>query len=128
MHTGYYVTSQASRRRSRSHSVGHQGGCLLPQPYLGAVVSYDNFELQTFTARAKAAQQRFQELGRRVLRTRGALTQTQRVRLYQATVWPCLAYSLVFVGVTTAVYKGVISVLAASPRKSDLARFLPYSL
>ena len=90
-------------------------------------MSYDNFELQTFTARAKAAQQRFQELGR-VLRTRGVLTQTQRVRLYQATVWPCLAYSLVFVGVTTAVYKGVISVLAASPRKSDLARFLPYSL
>ena len=85
-------------------------------PYLGAVLSYDNFELQTFTARAKAAQIRFQELGR-VLRTRGALTQKQRARLYQATVWPCLVYSLVFVGVTAAVYKGVLSVIAGHYRK-----------
>ena len=34
-------------------------------PYLGAVLSHDNSELQTFTAHAQAAQQRFQELGRR---------------------------------------------------------------
>ncbi|CAE7466581.1 unnamed protein product [Symbiodinium sp. CCMP2592] len=102
--------------RIRSGSQDYWIPTAATMPYLGAVLSYDSFEQQTFAARAQVAQQRFQELGR-VLRTRGALTQRQRARLYQATVWPCLAYSLVFVGVTMPVYKGCVSVLAGHYRK-----------
>ena len=87
--------------------------CQSSMPYLGAELSYDNFELQTFKTRAAQAKSRFQEF-RRVLRT---ITCRHRLRLYKAIIWPTLWYSLVSVGVTTDVLKGVCSLLAVQLRK-----------
>ena len=85
-------------------------------PYLGATLSYENFELQTFQTRAKAAQSRYQEL-RKVLRSNGALSLRHRLRLYKATAWPALWYALGSVGVTGEVLRGAVSVVAGHLRK-----------
>ena len=90
--------------------------CQSSMPYLGAALSYDNFELQTFKTRAAQAKSRFQEL-RRILRTDGAITCRHRLRLYKAIIWPTLWYSLASVGVTIDVLKGVCSLLAVQLRK-----------
>ncbi|CAE7678489.1 unnamed protein product, partial [Symbiodinium necroappetens] len=90
--------------------------CQSSMPYLGAALSYDNFELQTFKTRAAQAKSRFQEL-RRVLCTDGAITCRHRLRLYKAIIWPTLWYSLASVGVTIDVLKGVCSLLAVQLRK-----------
>ena len=90
--------------------------CQSSMPHLGAELSYDNFELQTFKTRAAQAKSRSQEL-RRVLRTDGAITCRHRLRLYKAIIWPTLWYSLVSVGVTTDVLKRVCSLLAVQLRK-----------
>ena len=79
--------------------------------YLGATLSYDNFELQTFKTRATQAVTRFQELTR-VLLVNGAITLRHRLRLYKAIIWPTLWYSLSSVGVTVDVLRGVCSLLA----------------
>ena len=84
--------------------------------YLGATLSYDNYEMKTFRGRAHCAQVRFQEL-RKVLRSNGALSPRHRLRLYKATVWPALWYSLGAVGVTGEVLRGVISVVSGHLRK-----------
>ena len=85
-------------------------------PYLGAMLSYNHFELQTFRTRASSAQQRFQEL-RKVLRTNGMLSARHRLRVYKATVWPALWYALSPVGVNGEVLRGVVSLLAGHLRK-----------
>ncbi|CAE7330741.1 unnamed protein product, partial [Symbiodinium microadriaticum] len=90
--------------------------CSTSMPYLGATLSYDNFELQTYKTRAQQAHARFQEL-RRVLRTNGAIACRHRVRIYKATVWPTLWYALSSVGLTVDVLKGVGSLLAGHLRK-----------
>ncbi|CAE7531981.1 unnamed protein product, partial [Symbiodinium necroappetens] len=84
--------------------------------YLGATLSYDNYELKTFQNRAHCAQLRFQEL-RKVLRSNGALSARHRLQLYKATVWPSLWYSLSAIGVTGEVLRGVTSVLSGHLRK-----------
>ena len=90
--------------------------CATQMPYLGAELSYDNFELKTFKGREKQATARFQEL-RRVLRTNGSITTRHRLRIYKAIVWPTLWYALSSVGITTEVLRGVCSVLAGHLRK-----------
>ncbi|CAE7356962.1 unnamed protein product, partial [Symbiodinium sp. KB8] len=90
--------------------------CATQMPYLGAELSYDNFELKTFKGREKQAIKRVQEL-RRVLRTNGSITVRHRVRIYKAIVWPTLWYALSSVGITTEVLRGVCSVLAGQLRK-----------
>ncbi|CAE7359427.1 unnamed protein product [Symbiodinium microadriaticum] len=90
--------------------------CATQMPYLGAELSYDNFELKTFKGREKQATARFQEL-RRVLRTNGSITVRHRLRIYKAIVWPTLWYALSSVGITTEVLRGVCSVLAGHLRK-----------
>ena len=90
--------------------------CSTSMPYLGATLSYDNFELQTYETRAQQANARFQEL-RRVLRTNGAIACRHRLRIYKATVWPTLWYALSSVGLTVDVLKGVGSLLAGHLRK-----------
>ena len=90
--------------------------CSTTMSYLGATLSYDNFESQTFHTRASQAKARFQELGR-ILRTNGAITQRHRVRLYKAIIWPTLWYSLSSIGVTVDVLRGVSSLLAVQLRK-----------
>ena len=89
---------------------------LLAIPYLGAQLSYDNFELQTCKTRAQAAQQRFLELGR-VLRSRSSLSTSHRLRLYLATVWPSLMYAIPYVGVNSEVFRLVVSTVSGHLRK-----------
>ncbi|CAE7194789.1 Pol [Symbiodinium sp. CCMP2592] len=84
--------------------------------YLGATLSYGNFEQQTLQTRAAQTTRRFQEL-RRVLRTNGALTLRHRLRLYKAVIWPILTYALTSVGVTNEVLKGVCSLMSGHLRK-----------
>jgi len=85
-------------------------------PYLGSVLSYENFELRNFQHRASSAQLRFQEL-RRVLRSQSTFSRPHRLRVYCATVWPALWYSLSSVGVTAVVLRGMISLIAGHLRK-----------
>ena len=67
--------------------------------YLGAVTTYDSCATATLRRRtllAKAAHSRL----RSVLHAYRTLTVTHRVRLWRATVWPCLAYGLEICGLT----------------------------
>ena len=67
--------------------------------YLGAVTTYDSCATATLRRRtllAKAAHSRL----RGVLHAYRTLTITHRVRLWKATVWPCLAYGLEICGLT----------------------------
>ena len=102
--------------RIRCEAVDVYVPCATTLAYLGAVLSYGNYELQTYKTRAAQATKRFQEL-RRVLRTNGALSQRHRLRLYKAVVWPILVYSLTSVGVTIEVLKGVCSLVSGQLRK-----------
>ncbi|CAE7427449.1 L96 [Symbiodinium sp. CCMP2592] len=102
--------------RIRCHDNDMYIPCATSMPYLGATLSYDNFELQTYKTRSVQARSRFQEL-KRVLRTNGALAERHRVRLYKAIIWPTLWYALSSVGVTCDVLRGVCSLLAMQLRK-----------
>ena len=67
--------------------------------YLGAVTTYDSSASATLRRRtllAKAAHSRL----RSVLHAHRSLTVHHRVRLWRATVWPCLAYGLEVCGLT----------------------------
>ena len=69
--------------------------------YLGAVTTYDSSATATLRRRtllAKAAHSRL----RSVLHAYRTLTVTHRVRLWRATVWPCLAYGLEVCGLSEA--------------------------
>ena len=84
--------------------------------YLGATLSYGNYEMQTFQPRAANTTRRFQELCR-VLRTNGALALRHRLRLYKAVLWPILTYALASVGITNEVLRGVCSLISGQLRK-----------
>eukprot|EP00439_Symbiodinium_sp_Y106_P051758 s5093_g6.t3 len=55
-------------------------------PYLGAILSYGNFELATAKHRAAQATANFGQL-RSVLRTNGPLSQARRLSVYKLCVW-----------------------------------------
>ena len=85
-------------------------------PYLGVVLSYKQYELQTAQARCSRADQLFGSL-RRLLRTRSLLSVAQRLRIYKACVSPALHYGILAVGVNQAVLKLLLSTHAQHLRK-----------
>ena len=80
--------------------------------YLGTVLSYRNFESQTATHRAEAAQAAFATLGK-ALRTSGAL----RLALYKTCIWPALLYGNTSVGTHISALSKLLSTAAGHLRK-----------
>ena len=69
--------------------------------YLGARVSYSNFERQTLEWRLSKGEAAFQRLGK-VLKGQHHLTAPQRLRLWQACVWTTTQYGLTASGLPPA--------------------------
>ncbi|CAE7024654.1 unnamed protein product, partial [Symbiodinium sp. CCMP2456] len=84
--------------------------------YLGAILSYDNFEGRTIRHRSDKADTAFKQLGK-VLRVNGVLTAGHRLRIYIAIVVSSLLYGLVFVGITAEVVRKLSSDIAQHLRK-----------
>ncbi|CAE7258436.1 Pol [Symbiodinium sp. CCMP2592] len=78
--------------------------------YLGVILSYHHFELQSAMFRASKADANFARL-HKVLRTNGPLSDRQRQRVYTACVHSCLVYGLAGVGFTKASYRVIQSKL-----------------
>ena len=90
--------------------------CANTLEYLGAILSYDNFEGRTVQHRADKAETTYNQL-RKVLRSNGALTAPYRLRIYNAIVVSSLLYGLVSVGITAEVVRKVSSDIAGHLRK-----------
>ena len=84
--------------------------------YLGVVLSYHHFELQTASHRAAKADANFARLNK-VLRTNGPLSEKQRLRVYKACVYSCLVYGIAGVGFSKASYKIIHTKLCMHLRK-----------
>ena len=90
--------------------------CVDQIEYLGAVLSYANFEGQTVLHRVNKAEGTFRQL-RVPLRSRSALCTGHRLRIYKAIVLSSLLYGLVGVGLSAEVIKKVSSTVAGHMRK-----------
>ena len=69
--------------------------------YLGAQVSYSNFEQQTLTSRLTKGEACYHRLGA-VLKGRHHLTQPQRLHLWRSCIWTTVAYGLTTCGLNEA--------------------------
>ena len=67
--------------------------------YLGVMISYNNFELQTMHLRVKAGVAQFKRL-QKWLCGRGSISLSLKLRIFQQCVMSCINYGLPFVGVT----------------------------
>ena len=85
-------------------------------PYLGAILSYGNFELATAKHRAAQATANFGQL-RSVLRTNGPLSQARRLSVYKLCVWSALVYGIVSTGITASACRLLQSTAAMQLRK-----------
>ncbi|CAE6920896.1 unnamed protein product [Symbiodinium sp. CCMP2592] len=85
-------------------------------PYLGAVLSYHSFELQTAQHRIQQANSNFAQL-RDVLRTNGALSRARKLDVYRMCVWTSLTYGIASVGATSASCRSLQSTAAMHLRK-----------
>ena len=84
--------------------------------YLGVVLSYAAFEMQSAKHRVDKATKSFGMLSK-TLRVNGALSRAQRIRIYRACVWTSLAYGLPSVGFTAGSLKLVTSTVFVQLRK-----------
>ena len=84
--------------------------------YLGVVLSYGSFEMQTAVHRADKACQSYGMLTK-TLRTKGALSLSIRLRIYNACVWSSIVYGQVAVGFTAGSLQHVISIVSQHLRK-----------
>ena len=84
--------------------------------YLGTILSYQNFELQTAQHRAAQANSNFAQL-KDVLRTNGALSRARRVEVYRTCIWTSLTYGIVAVGATTSSCRFLLTTAALRLRK-----------
>ena len=113
-HTTWWNGSKCLRLRMEDHDV------FIPiqaqMQYLGAVLSYHNFESKTAELRAQQASLNFAQL-RKVLRTSGGLSLARRLSIYKMCVWTALLYGIVSVGVTTSACKTLQSTAAMHLRK-----------
>lgn len=67
--------------------------------YLGATISYRNFEKQTVMARIKASEKVGHQL-HRWLHVQHSLSSTQKCKLWRQCVFACMRYGLLAVGIT----------------------------
>ncbi len=67
--------------------------------YLGVVMSYENYELQTMQMRMKAGWNQYRRLPKWIC-GRGHISLALKLRIFQTCVIPCITYGLPFVGVT----------------------------
>ena len=84
--------------------------------YLGIILSYNAFEMQTAQHRSAKAAANFGMLTN-VLRVNGALSTSVRVRIYRACVWSSASYGLVAVGFTAGSLQHIISATSKQFRK-----------
>ena len=85
-------------------------------PYLGTVLSYASFELQTAQHRVHQANSNFATL-RDILRTNSALSRTRKLDIYRMCVWTTLTYGLVSVGITATSCRAIQTAAAMHLRK-----------
>ena len=84
--------------------------------YLGTILSYGSFEMQTAVHRAAKATQNFKMLTK-PLRTTGPLSLAQRLRIYKACVLTSLVYGLTATGFSSGSLRHVCSVAFVQLRK-----------
>ena len=84
--------------------------------YLGVILSYGSFEMQSATFRCGQAKAAFGQL-RAVLRTGSCLSKADRLRIYRACVWTVLEYGLLGVGLDRRALDLVCSTVALQLRK-----------
>ena len=84
--------------------------------YLGVILSYGSFEMQTVQHRVEKAKQNFGMLSK-VLRARSALSVAVRLRIYRARVWSTMMYGVSAVGYTAGCIHQLISVASMHLRK-----------
>ena len=71
--------------------------CKVSHEYLGIIISFRGLEEATFQHRKTKAVQTFNRV-LHVLRSRRALSDNMRTRLWRCLVWPVLSYGLVATG------------------------------
>ena len=84
--------------------------------YLGVVLSYGSFEIQSATFRCGQAKAAFGQL-RAVLRTGSCLSKADRLRVYRVCVWSVVEYGLLGVGLDRLSLDLVCSTVAMQLRK-----------
>ena len=67
--------------------------------YLGVMISYGNFELQTMQLRLKAGVSQFKRL-QKWLCGRGSISLRLKLRIFQQCVLSCITYGILYIGVT----------------------------
>ena len=67
--------------------------------YLGVMISYGNFELQTMQLRLKAGVAQFKRL-QKWLCGRGSISLRLKLRIFQQCVLSCITYGILYIGVT----------------------------
>ena len=67
--------------------------------YLGVLVSYGKFDLQTMQMRLKSGVAQYKRLQKRIC-GRGSISLRLKLRIFQQCVIPCITYGLPFIGVT----------------------------
>ena len=84
--------------------------------YLGAILNYHNFELETAKLRCRQANSNFAQLAP-VLRTNSQLSQARKLEVYRACVWSSLVYGITATGLTPSVCRTLTSTAAMHLRK-----------
>ena len=114
LHTGWHKGARCFKLR-----IGSQ---MLHLPihdrltYLGVVLSYGAFEMQTVQHRIAKASKSFGMLSK-TLRVNGVLSICQRLRVYRACIWTSLAYGVTAVGFTAGSLKQILSTVYVQLRK-----------
>ena len=85
-------------------------------PYLGILLSYGAFEYNTAQHRCKQAWMNYKAL-RQALRTNGALSSAERLRIYRVCIWPVVEYGLCGTGLDSRRLGLVESTVAQQLRK-----------
>ena len=84
--------------------------------YLGAILNYGSFELDTAKFRGKQANSNFAQLAP-VLRTNSPLSQARKLQVYRACVWSSLVYGITATGISHSVCRVLTSTAAMHLRK-----------
>ena len=84
--------------------------------YLGVILSYQSFEMQTVQHRVEKATQNYGMLSK-PLRSSGPLSKVHRLRIYRACVLTSATYGLIAVGFTAGCIQHLQSMIAKHMRK-----------
>ena len=84
--------------------------------YLGILLSYGSYELQSARHRCKLAQVAYIRL-HKVFRTGAVISRAARLRIYRACEWPVVAYGILGLGLDSRALSQICSTVAGHLRK-----------